>query len=278
MSPSIPQRLARGLTPDVVAAFRRDGAAPVRGLFSPAELALLRQGVDDLLRAPSPRAKIASAPDDPGPWFFEDFCNWRDIGPFRRFVTDSPAAAAAGALMGCRTVRFYHDHVLVKDPGTRARTPWHQDQPYYNIDGRQAVSFWIPIDPVARDGTLEFVAGSHLGPWLMPRSFMDNQARWFPSGALAELPDIEADRAAHPIVGRPRGDEVFHMLTLHAAGGVGSDRPRRVFSARFLGDDIRHAPRPWPTSPDFPDLADDLPAGAPMDHALFPVLWRRADP
>jgi len=44
-------------------------------------------------------------------------------------------------------------------------------------------------------------------------------------------------------------------------------------SVRFLGDDIVHAPRPWPTSPPFPGLADELPAGAPMDHPLFPVLW-----
>jgi len=64
------------------------------------------------------------------------------------------------------------------------------------------------------------------------------------------------------------------MLTLHAAGGVDSDRRRRVFSVRFLGDDIRHAPRRWVTSPAFPGLADELPAGAPMDHPLFPLLWQ----
>jgi hypothetical protein len=63
------------------------------------------------------------------------------------------------------------------------------------------------------------------------------------------------------------------MLTLHAAGGVSGDRRRRAFSARFLGDDVVHAPRPWRTSPEFPGLADELPAGAAMDHPLFPVLW-----
>jgi hypothetical protein len=63
------------------------------------------------------------------------------------------------------------------------------------------------------------------------------------------------------------------MLTVHAAGGVDGDRRRRVFSVRFLGDDIRHAPRRWKTSPEFPGLADELPAGAPMTHPLFPVLW-----
>jgi ectoine hydroxylase-related dioxygenase (phytanoyl-CoA dioxygenase family) len=270
--------MAQNLTPDVVAAFRRDGASVVRGLFAPEDLALLREGVEENLRFPGPRAKIASGPDDPGR-FFEDFCNWQRIDAFGQFVARSPAAAAAGALMGARTVRFYHDHVLVKTPGTRQRTPWHQDQPYYNIDGRQNVSFWIPIDPVARESTLEFVAGSHLGPWLMPRTFRDNEARWFPEGALADLPDIEADRAAHPILGwaLEPGDAVcFHMLTLHGAPGVGQGQTRRVFSARFLGDDIRHAPRPWATSPEFPGLIDELPAGAPMNHPLFPILWRRA--
>jgi hypothetical protein len=47
-----------------------------------------------------------------------------------------------------------------------------------------------------------------------------------------------------------------------------------VLSLRFLGDDIVHAPRPWRTSPPFPGLERELPAGAPMDHPLFPVVWR----
>ena len=33
------------------------------------------------------------------------------------------------------------------------RTPWHQDQPYYNISGQQNCSFWIPVDPVGREST-----------------------------------------------------------------------------------------------------------------------------
>ena len=160
--------------------------------------------------------------------------------------------------MRSKSARLYHDHMLTKEPGTRQPTPWHQDQPYYNIEGRQNVSFWIPVDPVSRASTLEFVAGSHRGPWLMPRSFMDSQAKWFPEGALADLPDIEARRGDYPILGweLEPGDAVcFHMLTLHAARGVEGTRRRRVFSVRFLGEDIVHAPRRWKTSPDFPGLA-----------------------
>jgi ectoine hydroxylase-related dioxygenase (phytanoyl-CoA dioxygenase family) len=275
MLQDIDARIERAVTPELIDDFRRDGAVCIRGIFTDDEIALLREGIEHNLAQPSPRAKVASRPDDPG-WFFEDFCNWQENDAYRRFIVESAAPAAAGALIGCETVRLYHDHLLVKEPNTRQRTPWHQDQPYYNIAGSQNISMWIPVDPVARESTLEFVAGSHLGPWLMPRTFMDNEAKWFPEGSLADLPDIEADRAVHPIVGwaLEPGDMVcFNMLTLHASSGVGNTR-RRAFSVRFIGDDIRHAPRRWRTSPDFPGLDAELPGGAPMEHPLFPVLWR----
>ena len=275
---TVPDALARVqavVTPALIEDFRRDGAVCLRGLLNEGEIALLRAGIDANIAAPSPRAKVASRPDDPG-FFIEDFCCWQENEAYRRVIFDSPLAAAAARLMHSRSVRLYHDHMLTKEPGTRQKTPWHQDQPYYNIDGRQNVSFWIAVDPVARASTLEFIAGSHNGPWLMPRSFMDHQAKWFPEGSLTDLPDIEADRAAHPIIGwavQPGDVIAFHMLSLHAAGGVARDARRRVFSVRMLGDDITHAPRNWVTSPPFPGLAERLPAGAPMADELFPVLW-----
>jgi ectoine hydroxylase-related dioxygenase (phytanoyl-CoA dioxygenase family) len=249
----------------------------LRQVFPAAGIDALRAGIELNLANLSPRAKLASSADDPGR-FVEDFCNWQDNPYYRRFIFDSGVAALAGELMHSDTARLYHDHMLTKEPGTRQRTPWHQDQPYYNIDGRQNVSFWIPVDPVSRETTLEFVAGSHLGPWLMPRSFRDRQAQWFPEGSLADLPDVDANRAAYPLRGwalQPGDAVAFHMLTLHAAAGTTQAARRRVFSVRFVGDDVRHAPRRWRTSPEFPGLAATLPAGAPLDHPLFPLLWRR---
>ena len=261
---------------DIEGDYDRDGAVCVRQAFSPQEVRLATEAIDANLADLSPRAKRASAGDDGA--FIEDFCNWGRVRAMERFIRDSPAAAIAAELTRSQTIRLYHDHLLVKEPGTRQRTPWHQDQPYYNVDGSQNASMWFPVDPVERSSTLELVAGTHRGPWFMPRTFLDDQAKWFPEGSLEERPDFEAEPDRWTILGweLEPGDAVFfNMATVHGSGGVSGPNRRRVLSVRFLGDDMVHAPRRWVTSPPFPGLDDQLAPGAVMDHPLFPILWTR---
>src|SRR5690242_4409935 len=131
---------------EAAAAFARDGVACVRSVLDPGEVAEAAAAIDEVLARPGQLAVVASAPDDPGA-FTEDFCRWQEIPRIERLARHSRVPAVAAALMATPRVRFYHDHVLVKEGGTRQRTPWHQDQPYYNVDGR-GVSAWIPVDPV----------------------------------------------------------------------------------------------------------------------------------
>lgn len=277
-------RTVNRTTEHLTADYQRDGAVVLRGVVTPEQLDMLRHGIDHVVDHPSSRAKVASSADDPG-FFIEDFCRWRDVAEFSDFVHGSGLSALAADLMRSETVTHYHDHVLVKEPGTRQRTPWHQDQPYYDVEGRQNVSFWIPVDPVPRDACLELVAGSHYGPWCMPRSFRDHQAKWFPEGSLQELPDIDELRIQSDPDGRPRllswdlepGDAIaFHMLTIHGAPGMRGPGRRRVFSWRVLGDDMVHVRRPWATSPDLDEvLGDDDPRveGEPLSGDWFPRVW-----
>ena len=93
---------------------------------------------------------------------------------------------------------------------------------------------------------LELLAGSHRGPWLMPRTFLAGEAKWFPDGSLAELPDIEAGRDAFDIrrFELEPGDAIFFdFLTVHEAPGFPFRGRRRVLSLRYLSADARHAPR-----------------------------------
>jgi ectoine hydroxylase-related dioxygenase (phytanoyl-CoA dioxygenase family) len=259
---------------ELTEAFASDGVVCVRQVLNASELADAVAAIDAVLADPGPLAQVASGPDDPGT-FTEDFCRWQQIPAIERLARYSRVPAIAAALLGTEQVRFYHDHVLVKEGGTRQPTPWHQDQPYYNVDG-PGVSAWIPVDPVPAGGCLEIVAGTHRGPWLIPRTFLLREAKWFPEGSLAEIPDIEADRDAYDIrrFDLEPGDAIFFdFLSVHGAPGYPFSGRRRVLSLRYLSAAARHAPRAWRTSPPFDGLDAELPAGAVMDHSLFPLVW-----
>ncbi len=252
--------------------YDRDGAVCVRGALSPEAIGSVAYAIDAVIAQPSLRHLRASDADDGA--FVEDFCNHRRV-PALGSVIDMPIwGELAATLTNSAEVRFFHDHVLVREAGTSQRTPWHQDQPYYNVDGTKGISFWIPTGPVPLSESLELVAGSHKGPWYVPRTFKDHQAKWFPPGALAEAPDFS--QSTHQILRwqlEPGDLVAFNMATVHGAPGTGRDRGRKVLSLRYLGDDMRHAPRPWTTSPPFPGLEAEIEPGQPMDHPLFPVVW-----
>ena len=109
--------------------YRQDGATVLRGVFA-GWVDTLARGIERNMAEPGPYGTENVRPQDGGGSFFDDYCNWQRIPEFTDFMRRSPAAALAGALMGARSVQIFHDHVLVKEPGTPKPTPWHQDMPY----------------------------------------------------------------------------------------------------------------------------------------------------
>ncbi|MCE1237318.1 MAG: phytanoyl-CoA dioxygenase family protein [Hyphomicrobiales bacterium] len=270
--------VSHAILPDeaTVAAYATDGAVAIRGVFAPF-VESLRNGVEALMANPSPRQR-SYRPKDGSALFFQDLCNWRDVPEFADFVLNSPAAAVAAKLMGSPTARFFHDHVLVKEPGSSIATPWHQDMPYYCVSGAQNVSFWMPLDPVPRETSLEIVAGSHL--W-----GLDHRPRRFDGSILIEgddrvdLPDIEAERSKHRILGwalEPGDAVAFAFRAVHGASANHSALRRRVFSARWVGEDARFLDRGGKGSPAMSHL--DLKSGDPLDGPDFPLVFDAGAP
>jgi ectoine hydroxylase-related dioxygenase (phytanoyl-CoA dioxygenase family) len=257
--------------------FERDGVVCLRDVFEPHWIETLARGVERNLAEPSPLAKRYTPDGKPG-LFLGDYCSWRRIPEYADFLRNSPAAAIAGRFMQSRKINLFHEHVLVKEPGTLEPTPWHHDLPYWTLEGTQACSLWIPLDPVTRETSVEYVAGSHKwGAWYTPKRFSDGDDHDARDDRLQTVPDIDANRGDYTLLGwdmRPGDCILFNGLVLHGAPGNRSANRRRAFAARFTGDDVRYALRPGYMSPPPHGFPGAPQPGQPMDSEAFPVVWR----
>ncbi len=104
--------------------------------------------------------------------------------------------------MNSDRVQLFHEHILVKEPGTSKETPWHQDNPYYFITGNQTISFWTPMEYVS-SASLRCVASSH--KWekpVLPTKWLNETSFYEKTEGFRAVPDP--------------GDAVaFHFITLH---------------------------------------------------------------
>ena len=255
----------------------------LRNVLSNEMLEMLRFGVDKDIAEPGPLHTRQQGEDDKG-FFLTDFCLAQRLPELRRFVVESPAAEIAAKLMASAKANFFYDALWAKGRDTPKRTRWHQDQPYYPINGAQFCVVWFPLDPVTSDTCLELIAGSHRwGRWFRPELTRAGQDLYEGDSTYERLPDIEAERDRHEIVSwdmAPGDCIAFHGLTVHGAPGNSSTaHARRAVSTFWMGDDAVFASRPGTVRPLFE--GHGLEVGDPMDCDYFPRIWPRhgsADP
>jgi len=267
------------ITAQHIADFERDGFVLVRRAFALEWIELVREGIEQDLRALGPLHTIQQPKDAPG-YFVTDFCMSQRIRAFRGFVLESNAGEVAAKLMRSTRCNFFYDAMWAKGPGTPKRTPWHQDQPYYPIDGRQLCILWVPVDPVSAENSLELLRSSHRwNRWFQPQLSRDAKILYGEGDRTFErMPDIEANRREYDIVSyemTPGDCIAFTGLTVHGAPGNTSDRqPRRALSTIWMGDDAVFAERPGKVRPLFE--GHGLRPGDPMDCDYFPRVWPRS--
>jgi len=264
--------MAAFITPQQIDDFSTHGAVFLPGLFAD-WVGRISAVIDENMANPGPYAAENLKPNESGR-FFDDYCNWQRFAGLDQIMRQSPAAAAAAQLMQSKTVKIFHDHVLVKEPGTSKPTPWHQDAPYYFVDGAHSISFWIPVDPV-KDATLRLIAGSHRwDKMVLPVRWLAEDDFYADNDAFLPVPDPDATPDAYNILEWPMqpGDAVaFHYRTVHGARGNMATTRRRALSLLYVGDDARYVERPGPTSPPFP--GHNMTAGQILRDDWFPKVW-----
>ena len=121
---------------------------------------------------------------------------------------------------------------------------------------------------------MECIRGSHRwGKGFRPMRF--DGTRLYAKDDFETMPDINAMRAQLDVAtwSVAPGDAIaFSFRTVHGAPANHSPVPRRIFSARWVGDDAVYAERAGRGSPPITDLA--LRDGEPFDDPRFPVVYR----
>lgn len=262
------------LSDHAIDSFQKDGVVLLTDLFKP-WVEGVQTAIEENKASPSWRERTYRPDQGEGAEFFQDYCVWSNFRGYRALVVESPMAEVAAKLMRSKTARVFHDHILVKEPGNSVTTPWHHDQPYYIVDGEQSVSFWVPVDPVPRERSVEYVATSHKwGKEFRPTRFDGTDL--YSEDASETMPDIEKNREEFDIRGwdmQPGDAIAFNFRTLHGAPANTSNDRRRAISIRWVGDDARFVVRPGKTSPFFPEL--EYEDGQPFAGDQFPVLYPR---
>ena len=253
--------------------FNKDGAVLLKNVFKH-WVDDIKIGIEKLINNPSPRER-SYKPKDGTAHFFQDLNNWKRIKEFKSFIYNSNSAVIAAKLMNSKTARFFHDHVLVKEPGSSIVTPWHQDQPYYCIKALQSVSFWIPLDKISYTTSLKCVAGSHRwGKLHKPKRF--NGEDLFENDNSEEMPDIDKNISNYKILSweMEPGDAIaFNFRIIHGANANNDLKTRRrVFSARWVGDDAVFVDKNGKGSPPFDHLT--LKDGDKLTGNDFPLIYK----
>ena len=140
--------LPRTITRDEVDRFHRDGVILLKNMFDAQWIDILSAGLEENLDSPTYRSRVWDR-DTEGRTMFWDSQAWREIDQYRQFVFESPAAQIAAQLLRATTINFFFDAVFIRSAGSQFSTPWHQDEPYWSIEGYDTCTIWIQPVPGA---------------------------------------------------------------------------------------------------------------------------------
>jgi ectoine hydroxylase-related dioxygenase (phytanoyl-CoA dioxygenase family) len=261
---------SRRLTDAEIQRYREDGAVMIRNAIDPNWLKLIEAGVEKARKDLSLLGRFMSRKTR---GYQMDTFLWKHVDEIRDAIYYGPFAHWAQQLMGSQEIRFFYDQMFVKEPGTDAPTPWHQDLSFWPIRGEQISSFWIPLDPVTRESSgLMYVRGSHRWPQRFKAISPDYVATIIDE-AMDDIPDINAHPERYELLDwemQPGDILMFHPLTLHGSyGNSHRTRRRRALALRWTGDDVVWAP----SSKRMPVFfRHDAQPGGALSGAAFPRI------
>lgn len=283
------KHIKRAISERDIATYHNDGVILLEQVFDEDWVRLLDNGLQVNRQNPSVRSRVWDRDADDRTMFYDSQA-WQAIPEYQQFIFESPAAELAGQMMKSNTVNFYFDAVFVRSPGSQFETPWHQDEPYWSVEGYDTCTLWMPLTPVKGENALAFVPGSHrlesiydqynFGD-LNPDGEQGVDRVDFSKIADSVFPNIAQNPEKFGVVSwtmQPGDCVVFNSRIMHGGSGkLADDRDLRVFTTKWLGDDVRINFRECGMDPDHSEIMTKhgLKPGDRPGTQLYPQVWAR---
>lgn len=203
-------------------AYRRDGFVLAQGLFSRAEVEVLRrEGVDVIDR-------LAKRHDTDGAWRTAGdtpstklhHCHDLQLHSalFSRTLFDERLTSTFAELMGTPNVQLHHNKFFIKPRSVGSRFPLHQDWPFFPHAHDSLMAAIVHLDdaPVEK-GPVHVVPGSHRDG----RRDHDGEPHWHLIEEPA-TPPLTIEAAAGDVL-------FFHCHTVHGSAVNSSDSDRTTW-------------------------------------------------
>jgi Phytanoyl-CoA dioxygenase (PhyH) len=265
--------LLRAVTDEERAAYQRDGAARLAGIIPHDWVDYMGEAIMRMLDRSDPSSQSYGDMDSPRffgqsfPWLLDDaFKAWALYGP--------PKEVARQVLTDAVSLNFFYDQIFVKEPGAPKPTLWHQDFPYFPLEGEQILRIWVPFDRVTDDGgAVHYLRGSH--KWGVVY-----RTPW--SKAMSPYqPDFDAEYLNYKwLIGEAEpGDALLHHpKTVHGARGNKTNNFRRALTTVYTGDDVTWNPHSGnmfnnKDQTGHVTVPPELTPGGPIGCDLFPQVW-----
>ena len=244
-----------------VTAYQRDGYIQLNEVITGDDLVQFRDAVNDAVKKDTAQLDPNRPKSSYEQIFIQCVNLWHRYPAVKPFVLHRRLGNIASKLSGL-SVRLWHDHALFKEPHTGAKTPWHQDTPYWPHQQKMhQLTIWVALqDTTIHNGCMSFIPGTQRMLDIEPVNLGEPQDLYAVAPQTKGIKPVTCELKAGSVT-------VHNGMTFHYAGPNRSDGMREAIAIIYMPDGTTYSGSPH-------SVADPmkLTVGQKLDTEFFPLV------
>ena len=249
------------LTQQQITAYQRDGYIQLNDVLTGAELTSFRDAVGAAVKQDTVNLDPNRKKNSYEQIFIQCVNLWHRYPAVKPHVLSAKLGGIAARLSGL-PLRLWHDHALFKEPHTGAKTPWHQDTPYWPHEQKMhQLTIWVALrDATIQNGCMSFLPGTQKHLDIEPVNLADPQDLYAVAPQTKGLKPVTCELKAGSVT-------VHNGMTFHYAGPNRSDGMREAIAIIYMPEGTTYNKVSHPVTDPL-----NLQQGQKLDGELFPVV------